>query len=384
MKSNFKVNIIIMEGADCCGKSSQTRTLAKTLKNSIIIHHPTKKSVEKSDTFKLMSSVIYNNEWLDEVVKKLDQSEVDSQLFSDVDAEMKRMENIIRNNIHQNYEDQSNTLKMLNKIYRPDIDSDDNDIYEFLENNCQCVYNGELLENGSSRFKPKVKELIKKFRFTPNEAYILFDRFFVSAECYNSFIVSERLKDIMSRLRESTFFKTNDLERYEEKFDHEMNYIHSLTLNRSDDIIKQLNELVADICDDNVFLMSKYKNNTTKCKDMYPIRAFNMLDPRVHTFVFAPSKLLYETTISCREASDYDLNTLIHEKSNEFYKKLSDVIFKLITFDYILSEIVVDGSKRVLLSPEEISQLILQKCETKFVEYDNECLLVEYLKHYVI
>ena len=47
MRSNYKVNIVIMEGADCCGKTSQTRSLAKTLRNSIVIHHPTKKSIEK-------------------------------------------------------------------------------------------------------------------------------------------------------------------------------------------------------------------------------------------------------------------------------------------------------------------------------------------------
>lgn len=383
MKSNYKVNIIIMEGADCCGKTSQTRSLAKTLENSIIIHHPTKKFTEKSDTFKLMSSIFYNNDWLDDVAKKLDQSDIGSQLYNDIDAEMKRMENILKNNIHHNYEDQANTLKMLNRIYRPDIDCDDNDIYEFLENNCQCVYNGELLDNGSSKFKPKVKELIKKFRFTPQEAFILFDRFFVSAECYNSFIVSERLKYIMDKLRQSTFFKTNDIGMYEEKFNREMNYIHSLTLHRSDDIIKQLNELVTDICDDKVFLTTKYKNTTTKCKDMYPKRAFTMLDPRVHTFVFCPSKLLYETTISCREASSYDVNSFIHNKSNEFYNKLSDIIFKLITFDYILSEIVIDG-KRVLRSPGEILEELLKRCEEKFNHFYNDIALNEYLKNYVI
>ena len=47
MKSNYKVNIVIMEGADCCGKTSQTRSLSKALKNSIVIHHPTNKSIEK-------------------------------------------------------------------------------------------------------------------------------------------------------------------------------------------------------------------------------------------------------------------------------------------------------------------------------------------------
>lgn len=372
-----------MEGADCCGKTSQTRLLAKTLENAIIIHHPTKKSIEKSDTLKLMSNVIYNNAWLDDVVKKLDQSEVDSQLFRDVDSEMKRMENIIKTNIHRNYEDQTNTLNMINRIYRPDVDSDDNEVYEFLENNCQCVYNGELLENGSSKFKPKVKELIKKFRFTPQEAYVIFDRFFVSAECYNSFIVSERLKYIMDKLRNSNFFNSNDIEKYEEKFNHETNYIHSLTLHRSNSIIKELNDLVADICDDKVILTTKYKNNTNKCKDICPIRAFTMLDPRIHTFVFQPSKLLYENTISCREVTDYDINSFVHNKSNEFYSTLSDIIFKLITFDYIILEKIVDD-KRVLLSPGEILESLLHKCENKFIEYDNELVLDEHLKHYVI
>ena len=383
MKSNYKVNIIIMEGADCCGKTSQTRLLGKALENSIIIHHPTKKSVEKSDTLKLMNSVIYNNVWLDEVAEKLDRSEEDSQLYYDVEAELKRFENIIKNNIHQNYEDQMNTLKIINRIYRPDVDADDNEIYEFLENNCQCVYNGELLDNGSSKFKPKVKELIKKFRFTPQEAYVIFDRFFVSAECYNSFIVSERLKDVMDRLTQSSFFDRNDIQKYLDKYNREMNYIHSLTLHRSDDIIKQMNELVADICDDKVYLTSKYKNDTTKCKDLYPIAAFNMLDPRIHTFVFRPSKILYETTISCREVSDYDINSFIHERSNEFYKHLSDIIFKLISFDYILTEIYADGEV-VLQTPGEILEELLKRCEEKFNHFYNDTALNEYLKNYVI
>lgn len=372
-----------MEGADCCGKTSQTRLLGKALENSIIIHHPTKKSVEKSDTVKLMNNVIYNNVWLEEVAEKLDRSEKDSQLYYDVESELKRFENIIKNNIHENYEDQMNTLKIIKMIYRPDVDTNDNEIYEFLENNCQCVYNGELLDNGSSKFKPKVKELIKKFRFTPQEAYVIFDRFFVSAECYNSFIVSERLKDIMDRLAQSSFFDRNDIQKYLEKYNHETNYIHSLTLHRSNSIIKQLNELVADICDDKVILTAKYKNNTTKCKDICPVRAFTMLDPRVHTFVFRPSKILYETTISCREVSDYDINSFIHERSNEFYNHLSDIIFKLISFDYILTEICVDG-EHVLLSHREILEELLKRCEEKFNHFYNDTALNEYLKNYVI
>lgn len=383
MRSNYKVNIVIMEGADCCGKSSQTRSLAKALGNSIVIHHPTKKSIEKSDTIKLMHSVIYNKEWLDTVANKLDRSVMEPGLFSDVNAEMKRMENIIRNNIHQNYEDQTHTLKMLSKIYNPDNTTDDNEIYEFLEDNCQCVYDGEVLENGSSKFLPKVKELLKMFRTDPYETYVLFDRFFISAECYNSYIVSERLKYIMDRLRESIFFNTNDLTKYEEKFNHEMNYIHSLTLHRNNDIIKQLNELFVDICTDEVYLTSRYKNTTTKCKEIYPIHTFNMLDPRIQTFVFKPSDLLYRSTISCREVSDYDINSFIHEKSNEYYNKLSDTIFKLTTFDYILTEYINDDA-RELHSPEEIAELLLDKCIDKFVYHDNESILDEYLKDYVL
>ena len=383
MRSNYKVNIVIMEGADCCGKSSQARSLARVFGNSIIIHHPTKKSIEKSDTIKLMYSVIYNNEWLDEVVNKLDRSVAEHELHDDVNAEMKRMENIIRNNIHQNYEDQTYTLKIINKIYNPDINIDDDEVYDFLEDNCQCVYDGEVLENGSSKFRPKVKELLKIFRTDPYEAYVLFDRFFISAECYNSYIVSERLKYIMDKLRGSIFFKTNNPEKYEEKYEHEMNYIHSLTLHRNNDIIKQLNELFVDLCTDKVYLTSKYKNNTTKCKDIYPIHAFNMLDPRIQTFVFKPSNILYKNTISCREVSDYDINTFIHEKSNEFYNKISDVIFKLTTFDYILTEYVKDGT-RVLHSPEEVLDILLTKCEDKFIYHDNESVRDEYLKHYVL
>lgn len=383
MRSNYKVNIVIMEGADCCGKSSQTRTLAKALGNSIVIHHPTKKSIEKSDTIKLMHSVIYDKEWLDTVVNKLDRSVTEPELFNDVNAEMKRMENIIRNNIHQNFEDQTHTLKMLSKMYNPDNNTDDNEIYDFLENNCQCIYDGEVLENGSSKFRPKVKELLKLFRTDPYEAYVLFDRFFISAECYNSYIVSERLTYIMDRLRESIFFNTNDLKKYEEKFNHEMNYIHSLALHRNNDIIKQLNELFVDICTDKVYLTSKYKNTTTKCKEIYPIHAFNMLDPRIQTFVFKPSDLLYKSTISCREVSDYDINSFIHEKSNEYYNKLSDTIFRLTTFDYIITEYIKDDT-RELHSPEEIAELLLKKCVDKFVYHDNESILDEYLKDYVL
>ena len=383
MRSNYKVNIVIMEGADCCGKTSQTRSLSKALKNSIVIHHPTKKTIEKSDTIKLMNNIIYNKDWLDNVFNKLDRSVLEPDLFNDVDAEMKRMENIIRSNIHQNYEDQIHTLKMLNRIYNPDTTTDDNEVYDFLEKNCQCVYDGEILENGSSKFRPKVRELLKKFRCDPYETYVVFDRFFISAECYNSYIVSERLKYIMDKLRESIFFKINDLSTYEEKFKREVNYVHSLTLHRSNDIIKQLNKLVVNMSDDKVYLMSKYKNNTTKCKETYPITAFNMLDPRVQTFVFRPSELLYKTTISCREVSDYDINSFIHEKSDEFYNNISDVIFKLTTFDYIITE-YIDNNTRVLHSPEEILDVLLTKCENKFVNNDNERALDEYLKHYVI
>ena len=383
MRSNYKVNIVIMEGADCCGKTSQTRSLAKTLRNSIVIHHPTKKSIEKSNIIKLMHSVFYSNEWLENLVNMLDRSVLDPQLFESVNDEMKRMENIVRNNIHQNYEDQKHTLKMINMIYNQDCITDDNEIYDFLEDNCLCVYDGEILENGSSKFKPKVKELLKMFRTDPNETYILFDRFFISAECYNSYIVSERLKYIMEKLRESIFFKTNDLAKYEEKYNREINYIHSLTLHRNNEIIRQLNELFVDLCTDKVYLTSKYKNDTSKCKEIYPIPAFNMLDPRIQTFVFRPSDLLYKTTISCREVSDYDINSFIHDKSNEFYNNISDVIFKLTTFDYILTE-YIDNDTRVLHSPEEISELLLKKCVDKFIYHDNESILDEYLKHYVL
>ena len=65
----------------------------------------------------------------------------------------------------------------------------------------------------------------------------------------------------MEKLRESIFFKTNDLAKYEEKYNREINYIHSLTLHRNNEIIRQLNELFVDLCTDKVYLTSKYKKS---------------------------------------------------------------------------------------------------------------------------
>ena len=379
MRSNYNVNIIVMEGADCCGKSTQTKALAKSLGNAIIIHHPTKLSIEKNDVCKLMSSVVYNDDWLENVKSNLDKSKHNVMPFKEVEDEMKRMENIIRSNIHQNYEDQCSTIGFLASLY----DQRDRFINSrFITENCICVYNGEILEIGSSKYKPKLSELLKLFANDPRECYIIFDRMFISSECYNSFIVAERLKYIMTKLRTSEYFNLHHLDAYEKKYAHEMEYIYSLTLNRCNEIIKRLNLLFVDFCTNQVYLTSKYKNNTGICQDIYPIHAFNMLDPRIQTFVFEPSRKLYEESLATRQMEAYDINTFIHNLSNKFYLDRNDTIFKLVPHDIVsIDQFAVEDN--IPKSITNVTEYLKNKCNERFVLHDGNYLLTEHLKHYV-
>lgn len=260
----MKKNIIIFEGPDCCGKTTQLNLLAKKLKNCIVIHSP-RKQTNTTDCFKLTMDTIYNEEFMK---KLLEIGEKNLSLFNIL------RENLFRN-IDMNHQDRMNIIRDINRIYNG-FGCDFNFV-EF-EDDYKAYYNGEFIERNPLTMSTKIDNLLEKFVTNPEECYIIFDRFYMSGYVYNSRIPASVIE---------AYIKTNR---------------HIL----SESFKECLHNLQYDI---------SHKSFTNdKELDIY----LNEFDTK--TFVFKPSKIIKEKFSSDnRKYDDYDKNIFINTISSDFY-----------------------------------------------------------------
>lgn len=184
MSNKCKVNIIIVEGPDCSGKTTQIGMLAKELKNCLVIHHP-KKSYAAQDILAITAVNIYSPDLkLDSESSK--QDFINSAVF----------------NALNNYRDKQGTLDFINDLFCINSKRCIVKWIDMLKNpeDVKAYYNGEYLNISECPDENK-RPLVELFELAKNkseEFYIIFDRFALSGDCYNNTLVNLRWMELRS------------------------------------------------------------------------------------------------------------------------------------------------------------------------------------------
>lgn len=195
-------NVIIFEGPDCCGKTTQITKLAKKLRNCIVIHSPRKDS-NTTRCFKLTTDTLYNKKFM-------------NKLFTDFNEhEFFKLKTALTENLNINHKDRIHIIEQLNNIYKGllmDFDFTVKDDYKLF-------YDGEYIDTdrNSQMTNYEIIALLDMFEKHPEECYIILDRFHISGYVYNYYIpihvINEYKNDYYNEISGKVIDTINDLEK---------------------------------------------------------------------------------------------------------------------------------------------------------------------------
>lgn len=166
-------NVIIFEGPDCCGKTTQINKLAKKLRNCIVIHSPRKDS-NTTRCFKLTTNTLYNKDFM-------------NKLFTDFNEhEFFKLKTALTENLNINHKDRIHIVEQLNNIYKGLLMDFDFTVKE----DYKLFYDGEFLDTDrkSQMINYQIMALLDMFEKHPEECYVILDRFHISGYVYNYYI----------------------------------------------------------------------------------------------------------------------------------------------------------------------------------------------------
>lgn len=277
-------NIIVFEGPDCCGKTTQIKKLAKKLKNCIVIHSP-RKSTGTTDCFNLTNTTIYNQEFMNSIFS--------SERPYDI---IHKLKTALLENVTMNHTDR---LCILEIIYWTYLDPSGKNLFDIkCKEDYIFVYDGEIIDvDRNPRWvDAKLKALFYRFKTNPEECYFILDRFYISGFIYNYYIP---LKLINKYKYENIDNKNN------------------INIKRDfKTLAKDIKELVV------------YSNETVK----NIIVSYNL---DLLTFIFRSSEVIKEILSDNREYDSYDKNTFIQCVSSDYYdnKVFTDESSKIVIVD---------------------------------------------------
>lgn len=173
--------IIAFEGPDCCGKTTQSRLLQKTFKNSIYVHFP-RKDHKINEIYTKTINTLYNKDFI-EFVK------------SGNEEAKQKLSNVIKNNIAINGYDKINFLQIL----RMSCNFEENFFTDF--NNIEYTYNDIVLNVDQRDYQKNVSNLYKEIK--NGNGIIILDRFNISGECYNLYIPNKIISKYLEPSDES-------------------------------------------------------------------------------------------------------------------------------------------------------------------------------------
>lgn len=182
MSKNHKVNIILVEGPDCSGKTTQIGLLAEELKNCIIVHHP-KKSYAEQDILAVTAVNIY-----------------DPNLKLDTEEAKQAFINAAMFNALNNYRDKLGTLDFIEDLFTINTNEFIVKWGKMLHNplDFKAYFGGEYMDmvNEPDKNKGPLTKLFDLAKNKSKDFYIIFDRFALSGDCYNNTLVNLRWMEL--------------------------------------------------------------------------------------------------------------------------------------------------------------------------------------------
>lgn len=261
-------NIIVFEGPDCCGKTTQLKKLAKKLKNCIVIHSP-RKSTGTTDCFKLTNSTIYNQDFMNSIFNSDHSYDIIYKL------KMALLENVTMNHMDR--------LCILETIYWTYVDARGKHLYDIkYKEDYVFVYDGEIIDvdRNPQVVNAKIEALFDRFKTNPEECYFILDRFYISGFIYNYYIP----------LKLITKYKYENIDN--------KNAINIKENFKT--LAKEIKKLVVDSNESIKNIITEYNLNFL-------------------TFIFKSSTVIENMLSDNREYDSYDKNTFIQYTSREYY-----------------------------------------------------------------
>ncbi len=387
----MKFKAIILEGADCCGKTSFAKELYSREKNAVLVHFPRLNALESIEpTIKKLTRTLYNPLFM----KKFEG--LGKFNFYDTGKEFDHMDDdlisAMAKNIHANAEDKNNFLNKLEDIknkyikYNESTDKEKKDLYfeecrirlhnflSSLDIVSAKLYNKNYKDKEES-YEEREKR-IKKFIKSDETLVIIFDRFFMSGDVYNYTVPINVYMGYINRIKKEftefalefdkamhddykictkEFIENNkkgimdDIERYENGILKRVETLREAEIDATKNIIKKCNYIFTNHIDDHPYINENSFNFNGKL-------ILNPID--ITHLIFKTNKKLVDVSKSDskRKFDDYDQNIDIQNISricfdiyqqniSNLTKKLIDNGFKYITGEYFIKSIIVDSNE---------------------------------------
>lgn len=385
----MKFKAIVLEGADCCGKTSFAKELYSREKNAVLIHFP-RLNASIKPAIKNLTRTLYNPLFM----KKFEG--LGKFNFYDVGTEFDNMNDdlisAMAKNIQSNAEDKNNFLNILESIknkyikYNESTDKEKKDLYfEECKNKLHYflsssdIINAKLYnkdyKNKEESCEEKEKR-IKKFMKSDETLVIIFDRFFMSGDVYNYTVPINVYMGYIKRIKKeftefilefdksmhddnnisTTMFIENnkkviinDIERYENSILSRVEALREDEINATKNIIKKCNYIFTNPVEDHPYIDENSFNFDGKL-------VLNPID--ITHLIFKTNKQLVDVSKSDskRKFDDYDQNIDIQNISRicfdiyqqnitDLTRKLIDNGFKYISGEYFIRSIVVDSNE---------------------------------------
>lgn len=378
----MKFKAIILEGADCCGKTSFAKELYSREKNAVLVHFPRLNALDSIEpAIKNLTRTLYNPLFM----KKFEG--LGKFNFYDCGTEFDNMNDdlisAMTKNIHANAEDKNNFLNTLEAVknkYKKYNEVTDKDKKEFHLEDCKCklhnflsssdivnakLYNKDYKDKKES-YEEKEKR-IKKLIKSDDTLVIVFDRFFMSGDVYNYTVPINVYMGYINRIKKEftefalEFDKSmhdyntdtkeimDDIERYENSILKRVEMLKEDEINITKNIIKKCNYIFTNPVEDHPYIDENSFNFDGKL-------ILNPID--ITHLIFKTNKKLVDVSKSDskRKFDDYDQNIDIQNISricfdiyqqniSDFTRKLIDNGFKYITEEYFIRSIIVDSNE---------------------------------------
>lgn len=330
MNVTEKFRIIILEGGDLCGKTTQAMELMKKFDNAIYFKFPTT-NTDYSDgitqVFKDLHKHVYNERNVKIAQRSIEDGYYDNDILS-------LMLEIIQKDIMINYYDKCEFLNNLkNYIINADKHVESENMGKFISNlklktSKYSAMDGD--HNSSAENNESVKRsLLTSMLNDDKPIFLIFDRFLLSGLVYNTLLPLEFIKK-HSNQNIHDYFKTQ---------------IESLTKDYTESLICKMNTLF-----DSQLPLSPYA-----------------LHSNILQIVFNNSKFLYNKTMKDkkRKMDDYDSNVEIRDIVGSLFKTFPKCFEEDICADYIMLDIdkfVYDSdisNLTAIFNPKKFDKLLI-------------------------
>ena len=406
----MKFKAIILEGADCCGKTTFAKELYNRTENAILVHFPrVDYSYQTKEAIQKLTNTFYNPEYM-EKFKSYGKYEAGNCFRSDTFWNMNtELLSIFEDNISYNAEDKNEFLHFLNiakeeykeyELLKNDPESDKETVAHKIWNIANKINN--ILGRASVSSKLHGKETHKDSRIRTeqlkyfiaesedNTITVIFDRFMMSGDVYNYSVPITIYKEIIENIKKEylenhkNFHPDDNHYDYEEDKKEVERIFKRNIYEKIEDLykkeVKETSKLIK-LCNT---IFSDANNKEINVEHDLDFDGKPILSPiNITHLIFKTNENLvkFSQVDKNRKFDDYDKNNDIQQISRLAFENFINGPVKItginrIEEKYFIKSIVVDSNEYIEFKADD----------PKFIKQNDKCLdevfkKIDYLKN---